>query len=108
MRAKGLLLAASLALVGCARTVVPHADDLAASCGLQLRDDERAALEAGRQEFVETCSGCHNLPVPASRSPREWAGVVFEMVEEEDVELTEQQREAIVRYLQEAARCPAP
>ncbi len=98
----------AMTLAGCARTVVPHADELAASCGLQLRDDELASLEAARRQFVETCSGCHNLPVPASRPPREWAEIVVEMVDEEDVELTRRQREAIVRYLQEAARCPRP
>jgi len=54
-------------------------------------------LEKGRELFVARCAGCHNLPLPASKTPDEWLGVVDEMATV--ARLSAADRDAVARYL---------
>ena len=55
------------------------------------------SLQAGRQAFVESCSGCHALPNPEKKSPNEWPQIVDEMAMEAKLDVTES--ELIAQFL---------
>ena len=75
----------------------------------------RAELQAGdpfdRAAFQTVCTRCHALPSPALHGPDEWAGVVARMQANmqlmERPPLSSEEREAIVRFLNAAARSAA-
>jgi hypothetical protein len=54
-------------------------------------------LAAGRALYVDKCSGCHNLHLPAEHTPEEWRGYVAYMTA--DAKITSQQATQISRYL---------
>lgn len=54
-------------------------------------------LAHGRTLYVDRCSGCHNLHLPAEHTPDEWKGYVAYMVA--DARLTPGEQTAITRYL---------
>jgi hypothetical protein len=56
-------------------------------------------LERGRALYVERCRGCHALKLPHEVPAERWAQEVGEMREQQSVELTDAQADAIVRYL---------
>lgn len=91
-----LTTAAVCTLLGCA--ALPHAtpahEELAQRRwpGTTLR-----MLEEGRTKYATKCSGCHSLPMPASRAPSDWPSMLDEM--EDEAKLTAQDRELIERYL---------
>jgi len=85
---------------------------LAAACSAALdhptaEDAEWAAREwpgttvedlaQGRALYVDKCSGCHNLHLPAEYSPEEWKSYVAYMVAE--AKITPEEQAAIARYL---------
>ena len=89
---------------------------LAAACSAALdhptpQDAEWAAREwpgttvqdlaRGRALYVDKCSGCHNLHLPAEYPPHEWKGYVAYMTA--DANITEEQAATIVRYLAAAS-----
>lgn len=54
-------------------------------------------LEHGRAVFVSRCAGCHNLPLPDSKSPEEWATVVGDMAT--GARLSAADQDLVLRYL---------
>jgi mono/diheme cytochrome c family protein len=64
------------------------------------------SLESGREAFVRQCAGCHFLPRPQRYEPGEWAGMLDEMVREQEVLLEPADRELIGRYVAAAAAIP--
>jgi len=58
-------------------------------------------LAHGRALYVDRCSGCHNLHLPAEHSPEEWKGYVAYMVA--DAKLSAEEQAQIVRYLAAAS-----
>jgi len=54
-------------------------------------------LAAGRTLYVDKCSGCHNLHMPAEHTPEEWKGYVAYMTSE--AKITPEEAQAISRYL---------
>ncbi|MEZ4369177.1 MAG: hypothetical protein R3B07_00070 [Polyangiaceae bacterium] len=57
----------------------------------------QAELSEGRTLFVERCSGCHSLPVPAEHKAADWPDVMKRMTP--FVRMTPHQLEAVERYL---------
>ncbi|HKW14377.1 MAG TPA: cytochrome c [Candidatus Krumholzibacteria bacterium] len=60
-----------------------------------------AQLAEGRALYVDKCSGCHNLHIPAEHSPEEWKGYVAYMTA--DAKITSEQAGSIARYLAAAS-----
>jgi hypothetical protein len=58
-------------------------------------------LARGRALYVDKCSGCHNLHLPAEHSPDEWKGYVAYMVA--DAKITPEEQAQIVRFLAAAS-----
>jgi hypothetical protein len=54
-------------------------------------------LAQGRALYVDKCSGCHNLHVPAEHTPEEWKGYVAYMTA--DAKITPEEAKEIARYL---------
>lgn len=92
---------------------------LAAGCASALRHPDAAdaawaeqkwsgtsleALREGRERYVETCAGCHQLYQPGERSSAEWETIVQQMQDEQDVVLTDDEAVKIYRYLVTASR----
>ena len=94
-----LVVVAALGLwPGCASLPEPQASDVERAKA-KWTDVDLADLKRGREIYVLRCSGCHTLHLPNERSPDEWARIVAEMENEEEVSLTHQERESIVLYL---------
>jgi len=58
-------------------------------------------LAHGRALYVDKCSGCHNLHLPAEHTPEEWKGYVAYMTA--DAKITPEEQRAIARYLAAAS-----
>ena len=58
-------------------------------------------LATGRALYVDKCSGCHNLHLPAEHTPEEWKGYVAYMTA--DAKITQQEAKEIARYLAAAS-----
>jgi mono/diheme cytochrome c family protein len=54
-------------------------------------------LAHGRALYVDKCSGCHNLHLPAEHTPEEWKGYVAYMTA--DAKITPDEAKEIARYL---------
>jgi hypothetical protein len=85
----GLLL-----LAGCA-VWLPEPDELMAG-----GDEGRLSdLRAGRQLYINKCSGCHSL-IPVDRyDDARWTAEVDEMLKLKKVRLTTEDRDQMLRYL---------
>jgi mono/diheme cytochrome c family protein len=59
-------------------------------------------LAEGRRLYVARCSGCHNLPLPASQTAEEWASEMDDMGQR--AKLGPEQQAAVVAYLQAVVR----
>ncbi|MCA9630800.1 MAG: hypothetical protein KC766_24190 [Myxococcales bacterium] len=57
----------------------------------------QARLTEGRELFVERCSGCHSLPIPAEHKAAEWPDVMKRM--KPFVRMTPEQLTSVERYL---------
>jgi len=58
-------------------------------------------LAEGRALYVDKCSGCHNLHLPAEHTPEEWKGYVAYMTA--DAKITSEEAGTIARYLAAAS-----
>lgn len=58
-------------------------------------------LAQGRALYVDKCSGCHNLHLPAEHTPEEWKGYVAYMTAE--AKITSEEASTIARYLAAAS-----
>ncbi len=92
---------------GCAVLVHP-APEHAAWAALRWPDSSLESLQLGRETYVQRCSGCHNLVIPARHPEGEWPGLVDKMMTEEEVELTPSEKTLLLRYLQTASAVPPP
>lgn len=73
--------------------------------GQQWAGMEEAQLAEARLLYVNRCSGCHNLILPAAHDLDKWKKVLDEMALR--AKLNDLQREEIWRYLQTAKSGPA-
>lgn len=89
-------------LSGCASLVHPGAAHVAWA---QQRQPgvELSYLADGREIYVRECGGCHGLKLPRSQPAGKWAGIVDEMIREEDVVLTAEEIARVVLFLEAAA-----
>lgn len=98
--ALGILAAASLAAACSAALDHPTPQDAQWASnewpGTTVED-----LAHGRALYVDKCSGCHNLHLPAEHTPEEWKAFVAYMVA--DAKITPEEQAAIVRYLSAAS-----
>lgn len=89
-----LLFVLGLALAGCVANV-PMPTSLMAG-----GDESRlAGLRAGRDLYVNKCSGCHSLFDVDRYSDREWAREVEEMLRLKKVKLGADERDRLLLYL---------
>jgi hypothetical protein len=65
-----------------------------------------AQLTRGRELYVQSCSGCHALYPPSSRTPAGWHEALRTMAPK--VQLDGADREAVLRYLLVASQRPRP
>lgn len=75
-------------------------------------DEARLPDLPGRPTFRNACSQCHGLPDPEARSPPQWPDVIRRMRDHmaraEDIDpLTDEEADAVRRYLQAASRSAA-
>jgi hypothetical protein len=56
-----------------------------------------ADLRAGRATLVESCAGCHALPLPREHGAARWEGIVRDMADEARLDAGE--RDRLLRYL---------
>jgi hypothetical protein len=95
---KAILVLATLALGGCA-VYVPEPDMMMAG-----GDDARLGeLRAGRELYINKCSGCHALhPVDKFDGAR-WTAEVQEMFKAKKVKMSDHDRDQLLRYLTTAS-----
>ena len=71
-------------------------------------EELQVGAPADRAKFTVICAGCHVLPSPSLHPPEEWPSVVTRMMGNMQLmnrpQMTESQREAVVRFLTTAAR----
>lgn len=95
-----LLLAMPLA---CASAIPqPSAAD-AARGGAMFPELTLAQLQQGRQLYVSRCGSCHVLKRPGDVPSDHWQAEVTKMRTKNGVKLSDQEAQAIVRYLVVAA-----
>lgn len=102
VRAVRAVVIACVALGGCVSSIpVPTTIDCTWA---QQRwpDATTASLSAGRGLYVDKCSGCHALYVPATIGAARWPAMLDEMTQR--AHLRPDQRELILRYLVTASR----
>ena len=61
---------------------------------LRLKD-----LKRGRAIYIEKCSSCHHLYRPKEYSLTRWFEAVREMEEEQEVEITEEEKSLLLGYI---------
>ena len=89
-----LLVLALAALAGCMANV-PMPDALMAD-----GDDARLSdLRAGRELYINKCSGCHALKSVDLYDDATWTSEVLEMVAKKKVRLNDADRNQLLRYL---------
>ena len=92
-----IAFAAALVVFACSPAVVhPNARD-ASWASEKWPGTTVAELEQGRTVFVTRCAGCHNLPLPDSKSSEEWATVVGDMAT--GARLSAADQDLVLRYL---------
>ena len=98
--ALGMLVAAALAAACSAALDHPTPQDAQWAArewpGTTVED-----LAQGRALYVDKCSGCHNLHLPAEYPPEEWKSYVAYMVAE--AKITPEEEAAIARFLAAAS-----
>ena len=99
-------IAAWWSLPGCVGGRLPQITPVQAQwAGQQWPGMELAQLGQGRRLYVNRCSGCHNLVLPAAKDLDQWKLILAKMAVK--AKLNEGQRELIWRYLQTVKRAPA-
>lgn len=101
-------LAAALLAAGCARATAPIATEQdAARARARWPGVTVDELARGRALLVESCGGCHLVPMPREHAPEAWPALVDEMRERSGLDAA--QGDALTRYLVTmAAAPPAP
>ena len=97
---KALLLACivtAAVLASCTGQVPEPTSAHVARAQARWPDTTARDLRAGRELFVERCSGCHTLPRPSQHSAKEWPGIMAKMTPL--VHMKPDQIEKVQRYL---------
>lgn len=95
-----------LVLLGaCGGAMLPQLTPAQVQWAGQQWAGEEARIAAARRLYVNRCSGCHNLILPAAHDLDKWRKVLDEMALK--ARLDDFQREEIWRYLQTAKSAPA-
>jgi mono/diheme cytochrome c family protein len=93
-----------LALAACGGSPIPQPTAADAARGTtHFPDLTLTELSHGRTLYVSRCGSCHTLKRPAELKPEQWEQEVGEMREKNGVKLSDQETQAIVRYLSVAA-----
>lgn len=99
MRRELLYLAALLSLVACMGAMLPQISPTQAEwAGRQWPGMGEARLREARQLYVNRCSGCHHVILPAAHDLDKWKATLDTMAVR--AKLNEQQKELIWRYLE--------
>ena len=96
------LLAACLAACGGSRVPMPTAAD-ASRASVHFPDVTLSELSHGRTLYVSRCGSCHTLKPPAELSAQQWQAEVSDMRAKNGVKLSDDEAQAIIRYLTVAA-----
>jgi len=91
---KRLLAVLLLGAAGCVANVPVPTSLMAGGDEARL-----AELHAGRELYVNKCSGCHALLDVDKHSDREWTSEVGEMLRLRKVKMTEPERDRLILYL---------
>ena len=89
-----ILVLALAALAGCMANV-PMPDALMADGD----DSKLSDLRAGRELYINKCSGCHALLSVDKYDDATWTSEVLEMVAKKKVRLNDADRDQLLRYL---------
>lgn len=87
----------ALLFVGCAGSLPNVRPSDVAIARTRWPSIDLARLQEGRKTFVETCSGCHSLPLPRDKTPKQWPSVVRVMGDK--IDLAVPKRLLIEQYL---------
>lgn len=91
---RAVLVLALTAVAGCT-AYLPVPDALMAD-----GDDARLSeLRAGRELYINKCSGCHALKSVNQYDDATWTSEVAEMVRQKKVRLGDSDRDSLLRYL---------
>jgi mono/diheme cytochrome c family protein len=99
-------LVGALAVLSACAPLVRPTEAHVTWAGAKWPDVTLAELQRGRTLYVDNCSGCHTLVRPETRPPDEWPERIDEMQDEHDVRLSDEDRRAVVRYLEAASAIP--
>lgn len=102
------ILGSCLAAVlwGCMPGMLPPVTPVQAQwAGQRWPDADLAQLGEARRLYINRCSGCHNLVLPAAEDLAQWQKILPKMALRAN--LNEAQRELIWRYIQTAKGAPA-
>ncbi len=91
---KRLLAVLILGLAGCVANVPVPTPLMAGGDEARLSD-----LRAGRELYVNKCSGCHALRDVDRHTDREWTSEVHEMLRLKKVKLADAERDRLILYL---------
>lgn len=102
-RARGVGFVALL-LAACAgsRVPVPTAAD-ATRASAHFPDVTLSELTHGRKLYVSRCGSCHTLKPPAELPAAQWQVEVSDMRAKNGVKLSDEEAQAIIRYLSVAS-----
>lgn len=105
MRRAFLCLGALLSLVACTGAMLPQVSPVQAEwAGRQWPGMGEPQLREARQLYVNRCSGCHHLILPAAHDLDKWKATLDTMAVK--AKLNEQQKEFIWRYLETVKTVP--
>lgn len=101
MKIRMLVLALAGLAAGCTVNIpVPDAQ-------MAEGDEGRlAGLRAGREIYINKCSGCHALHAVDAFDDARWAAEITEMTANRKVRLSEEERQLLLRYLSTANARP--
>jgi len=97
-----IVVSAWLAACGGSRLPVPTAAD-ASRASAHFPDVTLSELNHGRTLYVSRCGSCHTLKPPSELSGEQWQAEVSDMRAKNGVKLSDDEAQAIVRYLTVAA-----
>lgn len=98
LRSGTMVVVLAAVLGGCAALPRPNAAD-ASFAARHWPGSTLAELERGRDLYVQTCAGCHELRLPDSQPPERWQANVDEMRHKRGLHLSDEHARLIVRYL---------
>ncbi|HEV8245476.1 MAG TPA: cytochrome c [Polyangiaceae bacterium] len=99
-RSAALAVAAAVVAVACAAGLPQPTSEDAERARTSYSDVSLEQLARGRELYVRSCAGCHTLKPPSELPTSRWRGAVDEMRQKKGARLSDEESEAIVRYLE--------